>query len=296
MKTMHRILFADSLFWASRPFLKLFDIQVEDARVTRRGIRWRLDLRESIDLSLFFTGTFEPDVTVSYQRFLRPGDHVLDVGANFGAHTLRFAKAVGSAGKVRAFEPTRYALDRLKANLELNPELGAVTDVEFSFLNPTAESAVPESVSSSFRLASFSGSEKRSEKDFGFAKSTAGASSTSLDRFCAGFQSLDFIKMDVDGNEPEVIGGAGETLKRLRPVLLVEVAPGHFVDTPKRFHDWVQSILNAGYRVFDLKFQPMPTTSQALWDRTPIGAYSNLWMVPEEKVPAFLDRVKGGTR
>ncbi|MBL7714112.1 MAG: FkbM family methyltransferase [Bdellovibrionales bacterium] len=297
MKTMHRILFADSLFWLSRPILKLMDIRFERAVVRRKGIRWCLDLRESIDLSLFFTGTFEPDVTLSYQKILRPGDRVLDIGANFGAHTLRFAQAVGPTGHVVAFEPTRYALDRLRQNLALNPEFSSQVEVQFSFLGRTPSAEIPKAVSSSFRLASFSESEERNPKDFGFAKSTEGAASTTLDLFTAGLpgrpeNAMDFVKLDVDGNETEVIAGASSTLKSLRPVFLVEIAPGHFEDQPERFHSWVSGILSQGYRVYDLKFQSLTAESIALWKGTPLGAYSNVWMVPEEKIWSFTERAR----
>ena len=92
---------------------------------TRRGgVRWRLDLTEGIDLSIYLLGAFEPATVKLYRRLVKPGDVVLDIGANIGAHVLPLAVLVGDAGRVIAFEPTRYACRKLQANLALNPRLG----------------------------------------------------------------------------------------------------------------------------------------------------------------------------
>ncbi len=45
--------------------------------------------------------------------YCRPGDVVIDVGANFGAHTVTYCKAVGSKGKVIAFEPNPTVAKKL---------------------------------------------------------------------------------------------------------------------------------------------------------------------------------------
>lgn len=292
MKTIHRILFADVLYWTSVPFLKWLGISYKNASVTRRSIHWILDLRESIDLSIFFTGTFEPEVTRSYLKILRKSDVVIDIGANSGAHTLRFAQAVGSEGQVFAFEPTAYALQKLISNLTMNPELQKRTQIEFVFLNAIDSSEKPATVSSSFRLETFSEKEKRNEKDFGFAKSTLGAESITFDSWCQKkkIQSVDMIKLDVDGHEPEVISGSLRSLKKFQPMLLVEIAPGHFIDQPERFHSWLKSIFELGYSAFTLGFKSLPTSSAELWEKTTVGSYENIWLVPETRTEEFLKR------
>src|SRR5271170_1360120 len=67
--------------------------------VRRDGLRWQLDLREGIDFSIFLLGVFERSSVNVYRRLIRPGDVVLDIGANIGAHTLQFARLVGGAGR-----------------------------------------------------------------------------------------------------------------------------------------------------------------------------------------------------
>lgn len=83
-------------------------------------INYDLDLHEYIDSALYFRGCFEPTTTAAIKRLCRPGMTILDIGANVGAHTLRFAKLVGERGRVVAFEPMPWPRARLQRNLELN--------------------------------------------------------------------------------------------------------------------------------------------------------------------------------
>lgn len=54
------------------------------------------------------------------QRCLRPGDRVIDAGANIGVHALAFARAVGPAGRVIAFEPQPPIFQVMCANMAMN--------------------------------------------------------------------------------------------------------------------------------------------------------------------------------
>ena len=68
------------------------------------SINWRLDLLEGIDL----LGSFEPLTVRAYRGIVRPGDTVLDIGANVGAHTLPLAQLVGETCRVIA--PVRQGM------------------------------------------------------------------------------------------------------------------------------------------------------------------------------------------
>ena len=86
-------------------------------RCRRRGINWDLDLNEGFDLSIYLLGAYEPRSLNAYRPLIRPGFVVFDIGANIGAHALHFAQLVGEHGRVYAFEPTRFALEKLRQNL-----------------------------------------------------------------------------------------------------------------------------------------------------------------------------------
>src|SRR5436309_7187120 len=73
-----------------------------------------------IGRSLDLYGEFSEGEVELFQQIVKPGDVVIDVGANIGAHTLWFAKTVGNGGGVVAFEPQRLIFQTLCANLALN--------------------------------------------------------------------------------------------------------------------------------------------------------------------------------
>ena len=54
------------------------------------------------------------------RAILQPGDHVIDIGANYGVYTLSMAHKVGGSGTVYAFEPSSKTLEFLHASVALN--------------------------------------------------------------------------------------------------------------------------------------------------------------------------------
>ena len=73
-----------------------------------------------IGRSLDLYGEFSEGEAVLFQKILRPGMFVVEVGANLGAHTVVLAQAVAPGGGVLAFEPQRLIFQTLCANLAIN--------------------------------------------------------------------------------------------------------------------------------------------------------------------------------
>ncbi|MBW4496549.1 MAG: FkbM family methyltransferase [Oscillatoria princeps RMCB-10] len=63
---------------------------------------------------------FEPASIYFIRDYLRPGQTVLDVGANTGYFSLLFSQLVGSKGQVIAFEPSEFSCGLLRRNRDLN--------------------------------------------------------------------------------------------------------------------------------------------------------------------------------
>lgn len=233
--------------------------------VKRRGLTWQLDLREGIDFSIFLMGGFELRTIAAYGAILRPGSVALDIGANIGAHALPLAELVGPLGRVLAFEPTSFAYAKLRRNLSLNPELGErVRAFQMMLVADDAET-LPEALYSSWPLEV---SEDVHPKLRGRLMSTNGARAASLDAILEeeGVERVDFIKLDVDGYECEVLRGASHTLKRRRPSLIMEIAPYVLAEQGESLEGLLDLLRSAKYSLYDLN------SGRALWRDLPISS------------------------
>ncbi len=148
---------------------------------------------------------------------LRRGDAVIDIGANFGLHTLFAARLVGDNGRVVAFEPIPQNLRLLRRNLRLNHVENQVT-IAPQALSDSGEAHLemhfrPGELDQTASLRPGQGSNQ-----------TIRVSNSRLDEypFPARF-SPRLIKIDVEGAELSVLRGARETLMRFHPLLLLEV-------------------------------------------------------------------------
>jgi len=213
---------------------------------TRGGIRWDLDLAEGIDLSIYLLGAFEPRLVRAYARWIRPGACVVDIGANIGAHTLHFARLTGDGGKVVAYEPTVYAYRKLLANIGLNPLLARiVTPLQVALVANAGDKPVSNLVSSWPLDARV----KDGPRALGSLQTTAGAVALTLDeslRQLDVLSAVDFVKLDVDGNELEVLRGAKALMRKRRPVLFLELAPYEYRD-PGDFDTLVEMLWGLDY-------------------------------------------------
>jgi FkbM family methyltransferase len=220
--------------------------------VVRNGIQYDLDLGEGIDLSVFLFGSFQPEVVRN--RFVRlPADGVVvDVGANVGILSLQIAQAV-PAGRVFAFEPTHYAFARLKRNLELNPGLAARVEAVQAFVSSASDVRPGLSAYASWRVDGTSSGTHPLHG--GTAKSADEIGAVSLDDFVAqrGLPRVDFIKIDTDGHELEVLRGARRLLARHRPVVVFEIARYVMDERGIDFSDYVSLLAPLGYALFDAK-------------------------------------------
>ena len=86
----------------------------------RNGVKYRLNLNDHQDMSIYYQGSFEPRTVAVFKKYVKPGMTVLDIGAQKGHHTLQLAKLVGKEGKVIAFEPDPEMFALLKENMALN--------------------------------------------------------------------------------------------------------------------------------------------------------------------------------
>lgn len=179
---------------------------------------WWLAERSALDEKLMH-GTFEEVELRFVASYLERGMTVLDIGAHHGLYTLLAAEKAGKEGRVVAFEPSEREGQRLEKHLRLNRcknvcvlpyALGAERGERDFFL---AEG--PQDFCNSLR-----------PPDVADAVGQTQVQMRQLDQVLdeLGMPRIDFVKLDVEGGELDVLAGAERLLQRRpRPVMLVEV-------------------------------------------------------------------------
>jgi FkbM family methyltransferase len=252
----------------------------------RKGIRWDLDLDEGIDLCIYLLGAYEPKILRAYSSIIKQGDVVFDIGANIGAHTLHFARITGASGCVYAFEPTDYATNKLRANIALNPELIGRIDIQQTFLVADSGEKVPDKVVSRWPVAN-EHNDLHSDH-LGKPELILAASAITADDFCEakGIERLDFVKIDVDGHEYSVLNGFRKSLKRLRPCILIELAPFVYTNAQSSdFDRFVNLIADLGYRFTDAQNGSSISSDPSILRQTiRMGSSMNCLLFPLEKI------------
>ncbi|MHB1245451.1 MAG: FkbM family methyltransferase [Sulfuriferula sp.] len=149
------------------------------------------------------------------EHFIQLGDTVVDVGAFIGTHTRAFSQMVGKNGKVIAFEPRHDTVAYLIENAKLASD-GNVCVIN-SGLGAT-EKILTVSFAQTDSKANYGArtlEEKNSQDDCGEVVTIKTLDACQLDR-------LEFIKIDVEGMELDVLKGAVGTIERCKPVIFAE--------------------------------------------------------------------------
>ncbi len=169
-------------------------------------------------------------------QFLQPGATVVEVGANIGTHTVSIARAVGTHGRVIAVEPQRVIFQYLCANLALNGLMNVETH-QCGCGSDAGTLVVPEMDYSCAVQQNFGG--------VSLQKSGRGEAVPicRLDDL-VGNRKVDFIKIDVEGMEADVLHGAKNTILTSRPTLYIEN------DRLEKSEGLIRLLLGLDYRLY----------------------------------------------
>jgi FkbM family methyltransferase len=187
------------------------------------------------------------DIVAAIRKHARPGNTVIDIGANTGMHALPFAARVFPGGEVYAFEPTDYAYKRLQENIGLNPHLN-VKGIKMALADKNVES----------QMINF----RSTWRTDGIVDQKENVVSVRmLDDWMKedGPLKVDIIKLDVDGYEYPILKGALKTLERFLPLIFIEIGPWHFKDVTQ---NPIAMLSNMGYKFWNAKTKEK--TSSAL--------------------------------
>jgi FkbM family methyltransferase len=176
--------------------------------LTRRGDMIYLDTRDlGLTPHIALHGIWETEVEAALARLVKPRQHVVEVGANMGYHTLAMARAIGPGGNLHAFEANPQVLPLLLSTLAVNGLSGMVTVHPHAALDQAGEvefAADPQHIGSGHRALP-GGAANYSNRFNVTAVTLDGALLDRLGR-------IDLLRMDAEGSEPQVLRGAEQLI------------------------------------------------------------------------------------
>jgi FkbM family methyltransferase len=159
-------------------------------------------------------GTTEPLVQELVRTIVKPRDVLYDIGANVGFFTVLTARLVGPAGAVIAFEPLPETAKAARRNADLN-----------GFTHVTVFTAAVGRRAGAAKLELREESTWARLADESTTGPTVDVEVVAIDDLVdAGrLRPPDFVKIDVEGAEIDVIEGMRRTISAHRPVILCEM-------------------------------------------------------------------------
>ena len=231
------------------------------------GHRMFLDTHDSLDL--LGQERWEPLATSLVERYVGEGDTVVDVGAHIGYYTLLFAKLVGPAGRVLAFEPYPATHLLLQRNVGENGYANVV-------IQRQAVADVPG------RMALHVSGADWGHHLYGPGNQTLEVDVVKLDDAIPPDAAVDFLKIDVEGAEAQVLRGMSELLRRSpRMKMLTEFWPAGLWRSGTDPGDYLRMLVANGFSLNNVdeiagQFRPATTADLLASYSRVADAHTNL--------------------
>jgi len=228
---------------------------------------------EFVSCFLYRYGYFEPDLSTIVMMHVKPGQTFFDVGTHFGYYSMLASRLVGQDGQVHGFEPTAETYKvvqsnvRSKSNVRLNNLAGWSGETTLKFKDYGTQYSAFNSLYGAKLEDSVIGKVKPREYD---------VKTISIDKYIANTGARpDFIKIDAENAEYDILQGMASTLRDIRPAITIEVGDvneGEFKDSSASVH----FLLDHNYKSFEFR-------DGALREHAPAETYiySNILFLPQ---------------
>lgn len=216
---------------------------------TEFGARIELEFVDQSATHIFFQH-YEKEEAETITSCVHPGMTVLDIGANIGYFTLLMAQRVTANGSVHAFEPNPRMIRQLEKNIALNEDLkdGRIKVQSVALGNAEGETDFFSPVRGAEGVGGLKDTKRVPVEELFRVRVSR------LDTWIAEqkIERIDFIKMDVEGGELDILKGAQNMLKIMRPVILFEAYELNTAPYGYSVKDILEHVRQYGYDI-----QPM---------------------------------------
>lgn len=196
------------------------------------------DPNTDIGGALFFNGWFERGEIKISRKYIKEDSNVLDIGANIGVHSICYA-SFASKGRVFSFEPAPQTFFKLFSNVK---NIGNILPMNIGISD--SKGVVPFFIASDDAYSGLADTKR--EK----IVAVRDVICWKVDDFVSGLglNSLDFVKIDVEGFELNVFNGMIQTIKQFKPVIFCEIYRGKASNpAPEKITELLMSM---GYDVY----------------------------------------------
>ncbi len=205
---------------------------------------------EEVSLFIFRYGFYEEGLTRMVLEYLKPGMTFFDIGAHFGYFSLLALYIVGDKGYVHSFEPTPSTFSILRSNTFKKPKVilnnlavaskrktVVINDygIRFSAFNSVFNARLPNNIISKLKPQKHE------------------IPAISIDEYVEENKvKPDFIKIDAESFEYEILLGMEETINKISPIISLEVGDYGVKETctSKKL---IEFLNNKGYKPYEYK-------------------------------------------
>jgi len=203
---------------------------------------------EEVSVKLIKNGYFEENLTYMFLKKIKKEMTVLDIGTHFGYFTLLASRLVGEKGQVHSFEPTPSTFSVLKENTEnkKNIKINNIAmwssktkikfkdyGIAFSAFNTIFDARLDEDKRNKLKIQ-----EHNIDTSF-------------VDLYVSEKNIIpNFIKIDAESAEFEIIKGMQKTIEKFKPMISLEVGDQNIKNVPK-CKEIINFILDKRYDVFE---------------------------------------------
>lgn len=246
-------------------------------------------LQSIVTISLLANGDWFEEELAFWRTSLKSGMTVIDVGANVGVYTFSAATAVGPSGRVLAVEPFSYCIQCLQETRQRNHLdwvticAGAASDRSGKARLSLHESSELNTLIAPTDIAPTDATHDAVAQQPAQAGTTETVDCFSLDSLVEReqLQTVDWLKIDAEGHEMQVLAGSDRLLQNFRPGILYE----HEASFGKHNHavaEWLQA---QGYGLY--RYRPYLHMLVPIETLSELDGSLNVIALPAEKAPSI---------
>jgi FkbM family methyltransferase len=224
----------------------------ERSTTTFWGGKMNIFLPEIVSTTIDRYGFFEGNLSKLFLNYIKPEMVVFDIGSHFGYYSIMSSWLVGKEGEVHAFEPTPSTYSMVVKNTK---DLSNVVTNNNAVYSSEASIEILDFGVAYSAFNTIGQDNLPSDTRAGLTPETFEVKAIAIDDYMkTQSRGPDFIKIDAEGAELEILKGMRKTLKEYKPMLTLEVGDINTSESeasPSR--QLVDYMLDLGYQCFEYK-------------------------------------------